>query len=256
MPVARLINRVLYGFGALPTRTRILNALSQSDPALRMAMLLTVEDPRDEPLTVLNPDLLRIARDTDPFLRYRDVASRLIDRDPPQQMLLTDLQIILPDIFLEKVDRSAMAESIEARVPFLDHDLVDYTISLASRVKLGTGERKQLLRKALRGIVQDEVLDARKMGFGTPFSNWMKGPLADFLLGMAERHPGASQPLFNISALRERISVHRAGKRDFGFLLWKCLQLSLWHEHVVGLRRRRRAVLNHDEVGSGQTAGA
>lgn len=235
--VGRLINKALYGFGAAPVRSRILNALVQTDPALRMAMLLTVEDPRDEPASVLSGGLRELANRTDPFLRYRQIAGELGDRDPPQQMFLTDQQIILPDIFLEKVDRSTMAESIEVRVPFLDHELVDFAIALPSQMKLRNGEKKYLLRKALRGVVPDSVLDAPKMGFGTPFSNWMKGPLSDFLIDAAGTHIGAPEPLFDLAVLRDYVKLHRAGVRDFGFLLWKCLQLTLWHEHVIELRK-------------------
>jgi asparagine synthase (glutamine-hydrolysing) len=235
-----LINRALYGFGIAPTRTRILNALIQRDPALRMAMLLTVEDPRDEPISVLNQDLRQTVSRSDPFLRYRQVAGELDDRDPPQQMLLTDLQIILPDIFLEKVDRSTMAESVEVRVPFLDHELVDYVAALPSRMKLGKGRKKHLLRQALRGIVPDDILDAPKMGFGTPFSNWMKGPLSDSLVEIIQRHSGVAEPLFDAGVVSERIRSHRNGERDFGFLLWKCLQLALWLEYVEQLRKVNR----------------
>jgi asparagine synthase (glutamine-hydrolysing) len=173
---------------------------------------------------------------SDPFLRYRQVAGGIDDRDPPQQMLLTDLQIILPDIFLEKVDRSTMAESVEVRVPFLDHELVDYVAALPSRMKLGPGRKKHLLRQALRGIVPDNILDAPKMGFGTPFSNWMKGPLSDSLMEIIRRHSGSAEPLFDASVVSERIRSHRNGEHDFGFLLWKCLQLALWLEYVEQLR--------------------
>lgn len=239
LPIGRMVNRLLFGFGVAPRQRRLLNALVQQEPALRMALLLTVEDPRDEPISVLGGDLRQLAARSDPFVRYRQIAEQLHERFPPQQMLLTDLQIILPDIFLEKVDRSAMAASIEVRVPFLDHELVDYVASLPSQTKLGRGHKKHLLRRALRGIVPDSVIDAPKMGFGTPFSNWIKGELADVVLEATEaRSGGAPVLLFDPAVMRDRIRSHRNGERDFGFLLWKCLQLTLWHDYVGELRQR------------------
>jgi asparagine synthase (glutamine-hydrolysing) len=152
-------------------------------------------------------------------------------------MLLTDLQIILPDIFLEKVDRSTMAMSTEIRVPFLDADLVDYVAALPSRYKVRLGQKKRLLRRALRGIVPDSILDAPKAGFGVPFGAWMRGPLSSTLRELALGRDSPAAGLFDEGALRQAIDQHARRERDHGFLLWKCLQLSLWRELQWSRRR-------------------
>jgi asparagine synthase (glutamine-hydrolysing) len=246
-PLAGFINdRIIPRSAATYARRRILDALWEAEPAARMARLLTVENPADDPLSMLHPDLRAEIACSDPFRRYREVAARLTDRDAVQMMLLADLQIILPDIFLEKVDRSTMAQSVEVRVPYLDHDLVDYVVSLPSRLKVSWQHKKMLLRKALRGVVPDEILDGPKVGFGVPFSAWMRGALADRLLDAASGLGGGGIVLFDRPALEKRVLEHRSGLRDHGFMLWKCLQLILWLEYAnsltSGLGKRRLAL--------------
>jgi asparagine synthase (glutamine-hydrolysing) len=142
-------------------------------------------------------------------------------------MLLTDLQILQPDIFLEKVDRPTMATGTEVRVPFLDHNLADYVIGLPSRYKVRRGEKKRLLRAALRGVIPDSILDGRKVGFGVPVGAWLKGPLRsyaeDSILSSA-----LVAAYFDPAQVRRVFSEHAAGRRDHGMLLWKLLQLALW----------------------------
>jgi asparagine synthase (glutamine-hydrolysing) len=246
-PLAGFINeRIIPRSARTYSRRRILDALGEAEPAARMARLLTVENPADRPLSLLHPDLRAQIACSDPFRRYREVAARLADRDAVQMMLLADLQIILPDIFLEKVDRSTMAQSVEVRVPYLDHDLVDYVISLPSRLKVSWRRKKKLLRHALRGVVPDEILDGPKVGFGVPFSAWMRGALADRLLDAVSAPGGHASVLFDRPALEKQVQEHRSGRHDHGFMLWKCLQLALWLDHAnslsSGLGQRRLAL--------------
>lgn len=236
-PLALAVNAVTPGSAARAARRRFLNAVGHPDPAIRMALLLTVEDASEPPTRVLSRELREAAAGSDPFRRYREVASALRTSDPVQAMLLTDLQIILPDIFLEKVDRSTMAMSTEIRVPFLDADLVDYVAALPSRYKVRLGQKKRLLRRALRGIVPDSILDAPKAGFGVPFGAWMRGPLSSTLQELALGRGSPAAGLFDEGALRQAIDQHARRERDHGFLLWKCLQLSLWRELQASRRR-------------------
>lgn len=235
-PLGLALNALTPGSAARASRRRFLNAIGHADPAIRMALLLTVEDATEPPTRVLSRDLREAAAHSDPFRRYRQVASTLRTNDPVQAMLLTDLQIILPDIFLEKVDRSTMAMSTEVRVPFLDTDLVDYVAALPARCKVRWGQKKRLLRRALRGIVPDSILDAPKAGFGVPFGAWMRGPLSTTLQELALGPGSPAAGLFDEVSLRLAIDQHARGQRDHGFLLWKCLQLSLWRELLASRR--------------------
>jgi len=235
--LAGLINdRIIPRSHATYGRRRILDALSERDASALMARLLTVENPNDSPLRALHSDVRAEVARSDPFRRYREVAVRLSNRDPVQMMLLADLQIILPDIFLEKVDRGTMAQSVEVRVPYLDHELVDYVISVPARLKVNWRHKKLLLTKALHGIVPDDILNGPKIGFGVPFSAWMRGALSDRLLDAAS--DSGMNRLFNRATLEALVHEHRQRVRDHGFLLWKCLQLALWRQYVVSLASR------------------
>ena len=219
-----------YGHRAFGAQ-RFFHALSQKDAAQRMALLLTVEGPRNPPHRILSRELREIVDKQDPFQRYREVTAALPPLDDLQQMLHTDLQILLPDIFLEKVDRATMAASTEVRVPFLDFDLVDYVATVPSKVKIGIMHRKKLLRKVLHEIVPQEVLDAPKAGFGVPVGSWLAGPLRLFAEDRILAQSGAGG-WFDEGVVRALFDEHVAGTRDHSQLLWKSLQLALWRKNA------------------------
>jgi asparagine synthase (glutamine-hydrolysing) len=154
-----------------------------------------------------------------------------MELDPVQRMLWTDMQILLPDIFLEKVDKSTMAWGVEARVPFLDHELADYVMALPAAVKMEGGQPKALLKRALRGVVPDFVLDAPKMGFGVPYGRWLRGPLAGFARERIGAGRATKDGLIDGELTVRLLDEHISGRDDHGFLLWKTLNLALWYEH-------------------------
>ena len=131
---------------------------------------------------MLRSDRQNLLGKYDPFERYRNVTNSFPDSvrsDPRQLMLWTDMHILLPDLFLEKVDRATMANGVEVRVPFLDHELTDYVMGLPAETKLA-GRSKQLLRRAMSSKLPESVLKGAKYGFGVPYSEWTRGPLAAY----------------------------------------------------------------------------
>ena len=94
-------------------------------------------------------------------------------------MSFVDMSMVLPDTYLEKVDRSTMAASLEVRVPFLDNDLVDYVLRLPGRIKMPFGRKKWLLKRALQGVVPDDILFGPKIGFNVPFGHWLQTSLRE-----------------------------------------------------------------------------
>lgn len=230
--VARFMGR--YGFGRAlpPPYWRMVDALSQRDPAMRMALLLTVETCNHSPLRILSGDLRREIGGVDPFRQYRKQASNLSHLDAVQQMLYADCRIILPETFLEKVDKSTMACSVEARVPMLDNRLTEYVLGLPANFKVRKGYKKYVLRRALRGIVPDWVLDGKKTGFGVPYKHWLREDLAKYASSVLLDPQTKNSNLFDVDALRRAIYEHRERRRDNGFLLWKALNLAVWHAMV------------------------
>ena len=144
-------------------------------------------------------------------------------------MLMTDLEIILPDIFLEKVDRASMASSVEIRVPFLDNHLIDFCIELPSSLKLKKGNQKYLLKKALYGIVPNNILNGPKVGFSLPVSNWIKRPLLkEFFWDNFKSFNFSNPNIFDERLVSKIFLDHTKGVHDYSFLLWKILNMIIW----------------------------
>jgi asparagine synthase (glutamine-hydrolysing) len=209
-------------------RRRYLNALKPRDPAVVMALLLTEEDVRSCPENIFGPEMRRALSGQDPFARYRESQARVRSEDLVNQMLMVDLSIILPDIFLEKVDRATMAASVESRVPFLDNDLVEFCLRLSGPDKVPSGQSKWLLKKALEGIVPETVLHARKTGFGVPYGFWLRTVLRSVFLDNLDTFAARNPGILDVGTIRRIHDDHVERRRDRAFLLWKVLNLMVW----------------------------
>jgi asparagine synthase (glutamine-hydrolysing) len=132
-----------------------------------------------------------------------------------------------------KQDQMSMAASIESRVPFLDHKLVEFAALLPDRLKLRGFTTKWILREAIRGLLPPEILSRPKMGFPVPFSLWMRGPWSglarDVLLDSRSRQRG----LIDASAVERLIDAHAAGATDGGDAIWSLLNLELWYRTFI-----------------------
>lgn len=209
-------------------RQRYLNALNSRDDSKLMALLLTAEDQKNNPLRIFSKMLQQEIKHVNPFQAFESCNSRFDDKDIVQRMLFTDTQIILPDIFLDKVDRSTMATSIEVRVPFLDNELTEYVMSLPSSVKIKHGQKKWLLKQALLGLVPDDILFGPKTGFSVPYKFWLKGPLNILFNDCVSTLEKQQCDYFDFNEIRLLMAENLAGKRDHGFLMWKTLNLMIW----------------------------
>jgi asparagine synthase (glutamine-hydrolysing) len=210
---------------------RFFEALAQSQSYMRMALLMTEESINNAPTRVLSKDLCTRVAKIDPFEKYHDWAERFPDLKPVQKMLYTDANIILPDVFLEKVDRATMAHGIEVRVPMLDVDLAEYVMGVPSTLKVNRGRKKWLLRKSLRGVVPDKILDAPKRGFGVPVSTWLRGPLKGFMKSILLDSQVTQSGFYDAEQLARCINDHIDGRKNNGPLLYKLINFSLWHQH-------------------------
>lgn len=213
---------------------RILDAFAQDEPAMRMAMLLTMDTSQISFTDVLSAEWKAQLRHTDAFRRYRQIASRLQGLDPVQQMFYTDTSIELPDVFLEKVDKSTMAFSTESRVPFLDNNLTQYVMGLPAAVKVKGINKKKLLKDSLRGVVPDEVLDGPKTGFGVPYGGWLATSLSGYARDVFTEATARSDTFFNKAALLSLFAQHKTTPSpQAGFILWKALNLAIWQNQYL-----------------------
>jgi len=226
----RILSSLLRNGGERGRRlARIGEATGNSDAALRMGLLLTVETLNDPPEALLEPGRrAALSSSTDPFLAYRNAAGRFAAHDPVQQMLLTDISVQLPSQFLTKVDRATMAAGIEARVPLLDERVAELAVGMPSSWKTHGMEKKIVLRNSQRGRVPTSILDGPKTGFGVPYEHWLRGALHDFSRDMVLSTGFLQQFGFDRKSVECAFEEHRNRRRERGFLLWKLLQLALW----------------------------
>jgi asparagine synthase (glutamine-hydrolysing) len=213
---------------------RMAAAAGQRDPALRMALLLTQGTLRHPPTEMLRPDARQnLESATDPFMAFRRCAIRFEAFDSVQQMLLTDICLQLPSQFLTKVDRAMMASGIEARVPLLDERLAALAVALPSRLKVRGGQKKIVLRDAMRDRLPADILDGPKTGFGVPYENWLRTALYSFTRAAILDPKFIERFELDPARLDRALLEHKAKQREHGFLLWKLLQLSLWTKQYL-----------------------
>jgi asparagine synthase (glutamine-hydrolysing) len=152
--------------------------------------------------------------------------------DPPARMGHADLQTYLVELLM-KQDQMSMAASIESRVPFLDHELVEHVAALPRNLKLRGLKTKAILREALRDLVPRPILTRRKMGFPVPVGGWLRGPfrplLQEFVLGARALSRGRFDPSF----LQRLVAEHVAGTANHGDRLWLLLNLEIWQRVFV-----------------------
>jgi asparagine synthase (glutamine-hydrolysing) len=145
-------------------------------------------------------------------------------------MLNLELRMRLPELLLMRVDKMCMAESVEARVPFLDHHVVEFTMPLPFRMRVRGATTKFLLRHAVRDLLPRETIDRPKMGFAAPFREWFRGPFGE---DARARLAASRLDLLDLGAADRLMAEHRSGSRDHSFKLWVLLNLVVWHEHWI-----------------------
>jgi asparagine synthase (glutamine-hydrolysing) len=170
----------------------------------------------------------------------RDVVAA-IDRDAVQagardeldRLIYQDLRLRLPELLLMRVDKLTMANAIEARVPFLDHELVELAMAMPASEKIRDGVGKHVLKRAVSDLLPNDLLWREKQGFGTPVSQWFRGPLGKQLEDRLAQSHINELGILNRGAIAELLELHRSGRAERSFQLWNILNLSVWFDHWI-----------------------
>lgn len=171
---------------------------------------------------------------SDVYGPVRDALKRFGHGDLLNRQLYADLSVYLADDILVKVDRMSMATSLETRAPFLDADVMELAFSMPGHLKIRDGERKWILKRAMRGVLPERILTRKKEGFSIPMKNWLRRELAPLMHSLLAPERIAARGLFAPAEVTRLVSDHVAGRENHAHTLFPLMVFERWCDEHLG----------------------
>jgi asparagine synthase (glutamine-hydrolysing) len=149
------------------------------------------------------------------------------------KILYTDIKTYLPGDILVKVDRMSMANSLEVRAPFLDYNVVDFAAKIPSHLKYKHGQKKYILKRCLKNILPNEILQRKKMGFSVPLAHWLRHEIYEFAYSHIFQPNNGLSYFFKIDKINDLWKLHQSSNRDYSNQIWSLLIFELWWKHYI-----------------------
>ena len=228
--IASLVRKLPDGNGSSYFSDRVKRFVAASEMSLTdryRSFIAAFHDVRE----ILHPDL-HASLDLKNS-QYNRIISALSICDALDLALFTDLYSYLPDDILTLTDRISMAHSLEVRVPFLDHKLVEFVAQIPARLKVRGFKNKILFRKAIAPWLPKQHLRRPKQGFSVPMVAWLRGPLKSMLLDLTESKSWRESPWLDHAAVRRLVEEHISGKVNHEVRLWAIICFQEWEQHYI-----------------------
>ncbi len=242
-PVKSLALSVSDRFPSLYRSRIALYALSQSDETTRFTNWFPLFN-YDKKMALLSPELQTTLHQTSSDYVFAPYLARTDATEALNRMLYVDTKLWLPDYLLLRGDKLTMANSLEGRVPLLDHKVVEFAASLPPNLKLNGLARKYLLKKVSRTLVSDEIIDRKKKGFPIPFSQWLKNEARSLLRDHLSPETIKRRGLFKPEHVRKLLDEHETGVAEHGHHLLGLLAFEMWHRNFIDVPLHQQHVNN------------
>lgn len=187
----------------------------------------------EDKANLLVKHILRFLEGKDSRQIYRDYLSKSNPDDFLNQYLYLDMKTSLPNEMLAKADRMTMAFGLEARVPFLDHLLVEYIHRLPSSYKLRGFNSKYILRTLMKDLLPTDILKRPKHGFEVPVDEWLRKDLKEYTRHYLNESRIRQQDIFDWYSINTILTLHWEGKQNFGHHIWNLLMFQVWHDKYL-----------------------
>ena len=164
---------------------------------------------------------------------FSDIDNKLPGKDQLSRMIYSEFKLRLPELLLMRVDKITMSTSLEARVPFLDHELVELSNNIPYHQKIKNQEAKYILKKSVEGIIPDEIIYRKKMGFGAPMGDWLRGEFGIRTKNLVFKSNLMRRGFFNPKYIEFLFEEHFQAKNDNSTCLWCLINLFYWYDYWI-----------------------